>query len=374
MKKLLLLVIALVMVVSLVACGNAAKSEGAETAVQESAEKAETTSEEKGLIGVAMPNKATMRWITEGNLIKEELEAKGYTVDLQYSENDVNTQVNQVENMVAKGAKLLIIAAVDGESLTTVLKTAASQGTKVIAYERMLMNTENVDYFCTFDNILVGAMQAQYIVDTLGVDKSNEPFTIEIFAGSLDDTVAHYNYDGAMEVLTPYIESGKLVVKSGQTTIAETATQSWAAETAQARMDNLLSGFYANEDIDAVLCPYDGMSIGIVSSLTAVGYGTAEKPMPIVTGQDGEIPSLKSIIAGGQSMTVYKIVTDLAEKAVEMSLSILEGADVEISDNETYTNGVKTIPTYLVPCVVVTAENIQEVVVDSGLVAAEDLK
>jgi putative multiple sugar transport system substrate-binding protein len=358
MKRLIGILLVLLLILTFVACNN----------------RNGTSSEKEVLIGISMPNKATKRWITEGELMRDSLNAKGYQVDLQYSENNVNDQVNQVENMISKGAKLLIIAAVDGSSMTTNLENAAEQGAKVIAYERLLMNSGNVDYYCTFDNFIVGADQAKYIVDKLDLDNTDKSFTIEIFAGSLDDSVAHYNYAGSMSVLQSYIDSGKLIVKSGQTEINKVATQSWAAEAAQARMDNLLSGYYADEDLDAVLCPYDGMSIGIVSSLTAVGYGSGNKPMPIVTGQDGEIPSLKSILAGGQTMTVYKNVRSLAEKGVEMALSILEGKEVEISDRETYNNGSKIVPAYLVPPVIVDAHNLQSALVDSGLVEASELR
>src|SRR5215510_8133225 len=267
----------------------------------------------KGTVGIAMPTKSSARWIDDGNNIVKILKERGYGTDLQYAEDDIPNQLSQIENMVTKGAKVLVIAAIDGTTLSNVLKQARDRGIVVIAYDRLIRDTPNVDYYATFDNFQVGVLQAQSIVDGLKLKERKGPFNIELFGGSPDDNNAYFFYNGAMSVLKPYIDSGKLVVVSGQTGMDKVATLRWDGATAQARMDNLLSAFYGNKRVDAVLSPYDGLSIGILSSLKGVGYGSADQPMPIVSGQDAEVPSIKSMIAGEQYSTVFKDTRDLAK-------------------------------------------------------------
>ncbi|GJM69006.1 hypothetical protein HMSSN036_12220 [Paenibacillus macerans] len=245
-----------------------------------------------------MPTKSSERWVGDGQNMVKEFEALGYAADLQYGEDVIENQVSQIENMITKGVKILVIAAIDGGSLTDVLQKAHDQGIQVIAYDRLIMNSEYVDYYATFDNFKVGVQQAAYIEEKLGLKDGKGPFNIELFGGSPDDNNAYFFYDGAMSVLQPYIDSGKLVVRSGQTKMEQIATLRWDGATAQARMDNLLSAHYSTENVDAVLSPYDGISIGILSSLKGVGYGTGDKPLPIVTGQDAELASIKSIFGG----------------------------------------------------------------------------
>src|SRR5690349_17360256 len=262
--------------------------------------------QEKGTVGIAMPTKSSARWIDDGNNMVKALKEKGYGADLQYAEDDIPNQLSQVENMVTKGVKALVIAAIDGTTLSDVLKQAKAKGVVVIAYDRLIRDTPNVDYYATFDNFQVGVLQASYIEQKLGLKEGKGPFNIELFGGSPDDNNSYFFYDGAMSILKPYIDSGKLVVRSKQTTMAQIATLRWDGALAQSRMDNLLSANYSNANLDAVLSPYDGISIGIISSLKGVGYGTAKKPMPIITGQDGELASIKSIVAGEQTQTVFK--------------------------------------------------------------------
>ncbi|MGR4843382.1 multiple monosaccharide ABC transporter substrate-binding protein [Rhizobium sp. LARHSG275] len=329
---------------------------------------------DKGTVGIAMPTKASARWIDDGNNIVKQLQAAGYGTDLQYGDDDIPNQLSQIENMVTKGAKVLVIASIDGTTLSDVLQKAHDAGIKVIAYDRLIRDSGNVDYYATFDNFQVGVLQAGSIVDGLGLKDGKGPFNIELFGGSPDDNNAFFFYDGAMSVLQPYIDSGKLIVKSGQTGMDKVGTLRWDPATAQARMDNLLSANYTDAKVDAVLSPYDGLSIGIISSLKGVGYGTAAQPLPIVTGQDAEIPSVKSIIAGEQHSTIFKDTRELAKVTVAMVDAVMSGKEPEVNDTKTYDNGVKVVPSYLLKPVAVDKTNYKQILVDSGYYSEDKLK
>ncbi|WP_199425830.1 multiple monosaccharide ABC transporter substrate-binding protein [Thermaerobacillus caldiproteolyticus] len=354
MRKFLSVIVLFAMIFSLVACNG--KSDG-----------------EAGFVGISMPTKSSERWISDGKNMEKEFKKLGYKTDLQYAEDVVENQVSQIENMITKGVNVLVIAPIDGEALTDVLEKAHKQGIKVISYDRLIRNSKYVDYYATFDNFKVGVLQGSYIVEKLGLKEGKGPFNIELFAGSPDDNNAYFFFNGAMSVLKPYIDSGKLVVRSGQTKFDQVATLRWDGATAQARMDNLLSAHYTTERVDAVLSPYDGISIGIISSLKGVGYGTSNKPMPIITGQDAELASVKSIIAGEQTQTVFKDTRKLAKKAVEMADAVLKGKKPEVNDTKTYNNGVKVVPAYLLEPVSVDASNYEKVLVDSGYYTKEEL-
>ncbi|GIP49173.1 multiple sugar-binding periplasmic receptor ChvE [Paenibacillus sp. J53TS2] len=362
MKKVTAILLALAMVLALAACANGGNDGGSGSGKSK-----------KGTIGIAMPTKSSERWVNDGNNMVKEFKALGYGTDLQYGEDVIENQVSQIENMITKGVKVLVIAAIDGGALTDVLQKAHDQGIQVVAYDRLIMNSEYVDYYATFDNFKVGVQQASYIEEKLGLKDGKGPFNIELFGGSPDDNNAYFFYDGAMSVLQPYIDSGKLVVRSGQTKMEQIATLRWDGATAQARMDNLLSAHYSTENIDAVLSPYDGISIGILSSLKGVGYGSGSKSMPIVTGQDAELASVKSILAGEQTQTVFKDTRELAKKAVSMVQSILEGTEAEVNDSKTYDNGVKVVPSYLLEPVSVDKDNVEQTLVDTGYYSKEDL-
>src|SRR6201984_3160799 len=288
--------------------------------------------QEKGTIGIALPTKSAAPWIDDGNNMVKALKERGYDADLQYAEDDIPNQLSQVENMVAKHEKALVIAAIDGTTLSDVLKQAKANGITVIAYDRLIRDTPNVDYYATFDNFQVGVLQAQSIEQGLGLKDGKGPFNIELFGGSPDDNNAYFFYDGAMSVLKPYIDSGKLVVGSGQMGMDKVATLRWDGATAQARMDNLLSAYYGKKRVDAVLSPYDGLSIGIISSLKGVGYGSKAQPMPFVSGQDAEVPSIKAIINHEQYSTVFKDTRELAKVAAGMVDAVLSGGKVEVND------------------------------------------
>ena len=317
----------------------------------------------KGPIGISMPTKSSMRWIADGDNMVKVFKERGYKADLQFADDDIPNQLAQVENMTTKGAKVLVIAAIDGTTLTDVLQKAADKGIKVISYDRLIRGTKNVDYYATFDNFQVGVLQAASIEKALDLKGGKGPFNIELFGGSSDDNNAFFFYNGAMSVLKPYIDKGKLVVRSKQLGMEKVATLRWDGAVAQSRMDNLLSAYYGKDRVDAVLSPYDGISIGILSSLKGVGYGTPKQPMPVVTGQDAEIPSIKSIINNEQRSTVFKDTRDLAKVTANMVDAMLSGKAPVINDTKTYNNGVKVVPSFLLKPVTVDKANWKEVLV-----------
>ena len=335
-----------------------------------------------GLIGVAMPTKSSERWIQDGDAVKAALEDAGYTVDLQYAEDDIPTQVSQVENMITKGAEALIIAAIDGTTLSEVLQNAADSEIPVIAYDRLIRESENVDYYATFDNFLVGQQQAWSVLNGLGLTELDGtpiegapagPFNIELFAGSLDDNNAFFFFDGAMDVLQPLIDDGTLVVKSGQTDIEQATILRWDGEVAQSRMEDILTSSYSDgSQVNAVLSPYDGLSRGIISALTDAGYSVGED-WPIISGQDAEVDSVKAILSGEQYATIFKDTRELAKVAADMAIAILAGEEVEVNDEETYDNGVKVVPSYLLGPVPVVKDNVESALVDTGYWTAEEL-
>lgn len=325
-------------------------------------------------VGIAMPTKSSARWIADGSNMKAEFEKAGFQVDLQYAEDVVENQVSQIENMITKGVNVLVIAAIDGESMTKILEKANEGKIPVIAYDRLIKNSEFVSYYVTFDNFKVGVQQATTLETALDLKNAKGPFYIELFGGSPDDNNAFFFYNGAMSVLDPYINEGKLIVGSGQTGMDKVATLRWDGATAQARMDNLLSAFYTSKKVSAVLSPYDGISLGIISSLKGVGYGKSGTPMPFVSGQDAEIPSVKSMIADEQYSTIFKDTRSLAKQTVSMIVDLLAGKEVTVNDTKTYDNGKKIVPSYLLESIIVTKENINAALVDSGYYTADQLK
>ena len=327
--------------------------------------------ESKGLIGVAMPTQDLQRWNQDGENMKKELEAKGYEVDLQFAGNDVATQVSQVQNMIANGDQLLVIASIEGDSLGTVLAEAKEAGIPVISYDRLIMNTDAISYYATFDNYLVGKTQGEFLVDALDLENQDGPFNIEFVTGDPGDNNVNFFFGGAMDVLQPYIDEGKLVVPSGQMTKDEVATANWATETAQARFENILSSYYADgTNLDAVLASNDSTALGVANALAANYTGE----YPIITGQDCDIANMPNIIDGKQAMSVFKDTRTLASKVVEMVDAIMQGGEAPVNDTETYDNGTGVIPSYLCEPVAVTADNYKELLVDTGYYTEDQLK
>ena len=352
MKKILSLVIVLALVVACCVCvSGTAKAEGK-------------------LVGVSMPTQDLQRWNQDGANMEKQLKEAGYEVELLYAANDIPNQVSQVETMIADGCQVLVIASIDGDSLGTVLAQAKEAGIPVIAYDRLIMNSDAVTYYATFDNWLVGVKQGEFIRDALKLDEAEGPFNIEFITGDPGDNNINFFFDGAMSILTPYLESGKLVCPSGQTEKAVVATANWATDAAQARFENILSSYYADgTKLDAVLCSNDSTSLGVQNALKANYTGE----WPVLTGQDCDILSTISMLEGTQSMSVFKDTRTLAAQVVTMVTAILEGTEPEINDTETYDNGTGIIPSFLCEPVACTPDMIQELLVDSGYYTAAEL-
>ena len=319
-------------------------------------------------VGVSMPTQSLQRWNQDGSNMKSQLEAAGYVVDLQYAgDNDIPTQVSQIENMIMGNCKVIVIAAIDGFSLTEALKGAKERGIPVIAYDRLIMNSDAISYYATFDNYRVGLTQGSFIRDALNLESADGPFYMEIFTGPTDDNNVNFFFGGAMEILKPYIDSGKIVVHSGQTSLAQCATLNWSTEEAQRRMENLIAANQYSPQgtrLDAVLCSNDSVANGVTNALVSVGY--TPDNIPIITGQDCDITSVKNMLRGTQSMSVFKDTRTLAAKVVEMVNAIVKGGEVSINDRETYDNGTGVIPSFLCDPVAVTTDNYRAMLIDSG--------
>lgn len=355
-RKILVLVIAFASLMSILALGGCSKASG------------------KKKIGVSMPTQSLQRWNQDGAYLKEKLEKAGYEVELQYANNEITQQVSQIENMITSKCEVLIIAAVDGDSLVNVLADAKEEGIPVIAYDRLIMKTDAVSYYATFDNYMVGTIQGEFIESALDLKNAAGPFNMEVFAGSPDDNNARFFYQGAYDVLSPYIDAGKLVVVSGQKDFETCAIPAWEAETAQNRMDDLLTAHYATgTQLDVVLSPNDSIAIGIANALDNSDY-TPGEDWPIITGQDCDIPNMKNIIAGKQSMSIFKDTRTLADQTVAMVNAIVDKKEVPVNDTETYDNGIKVVPTYLCTPVFGDINNYQELLIDSGYYTEDQLK
>ncbi|MEV7973641.1 multiple monosaccharide ABC transporter substrate-binding protein [Cellulomonas sp. NPDC089187] len=369
MKSIRFAAVAGVLALGLAACSGGGAGSDSGSGGGESADPSEQT------IGVAMPTETSERWIADGNAVKSQLEDAGYNVDLQYAADDIPTQSQQIDQMITKGVDLLIVASIDGTALANQLQAAADANIPVIAYDRLINGTENVDFYVTFDNYNVGVQQATSLLVGLGLlnadgseGTATGPFNVELFAGSLDDNNAHFFFQGAMDTLQPFIDDGTIVIKSGQTDIEQVATLRWLQETAQKRMEDLLTSTYSDgTKVDGVLSPYDGISRGIITALQNAGYGDSiEAGLPIVTGQDAEIASVKLINDGVQFSTIFKDTRKLAEQAVTTAKAYLAGEEPEANDTETYDNGVKVVPSYLLESDIVYQDNIQSLLIDSG--------
>ena len=370
MKKFLALILALIMVLGLVACGGGAGAGGDDEAAADN------------LVGVAMPTKDLQRWNQDGENMKSELEAAGYQVDLQYGANDIATQVSQIENMIANGCKALVIASIDGDALGTVLAQAKEAGIPVIAYDRLIMNSDAVSYYATFDNWLVGVKQAEYIENALDLaNAGDKTFNIEFITGDPGDNNINFFFDGAMSVLQKYVDAGTLVCPSGQMGTlnadgsydkAVVATANWATDAAQARFENILSTYYADgTQLDAVLASNDSTALGVENALAA---NYTNDVYPVITGQDCDIAIMKNLIEGKQGMSVFKDTRTLASKVVEMVDALMKGAEPPVNDTKTYDNGTGIIPSFLCEPVACTADNYEELLVSSGYYTMDQLK
>lgn len=383
-KRVLALLLAGVMAFAMFGCAkdaaettdpadDAAQTEQTDDAAEttEPTEGDETTGE-GGLVGVAMPTKDLQRWNQDGENMKSQLEAAGYTVDLQYAANDIPTQVSQIENMISNGCEVLVVASIDGSALGTVMAQAKEAGIPVIAYDRLIMDTDAISYYATFDNWDVGVKQGEYIAETLDLaNAGDKTYNIEFITGDPGDNNINFFFDGAMSVLQPYLDAGTLVCPSGQVEKATVATANWATDAAQSRFENILASYYADgTQLDAVLASNDSTALGVANAL-ASSY--SNDVYPIITGQDCDIASVKNIVDGKQAMSVFKDTRDLAAKTVEMVDAIMKGTEPPVNDTETYDNGTGVIPSYLCEPKACTVDNYQEMLIDSGYYTEADL-
>ena len=384
MKKLLALVLAFAMALSLVACTSTddSKDNGDTSNPVSTGGNANTDGNAANSnldlsgkkVGLAMPTQSSERWINDGNNMKQQLEALGATVLLQFGDDDIQQQVSQIESMIAQQVDCLVIAAIDSGSLTVVEQSAADAGIPIIAYDRLLMDTENVDYYATFDNKGVGVAIAEYVeekMDLPAAQKAGESYTCELFMGSPDDNNALFLYNGIMEVLKPYFDDGTLDVKSGRTSFQDTCILRWSQETAQQWCETYLGSYYANEDLDLCLTAFDGFAYGCKAALQSAGY--TKDNWPIITGQDAEVMATKNIVDGYQTMSIYKDTRLLAEKCVSMVGAVLLGTEPEINDTEQYNNGKKVVPTYMCTPVAVDKDNYYELLVEGGYYTEDEI-
>ncbi|MDR0488237.1 MAG: sugar-binding protein [Propionibacteriaceae bacterium] len=360
LRKLATLALGAVLVIGLTACADTTRdpvSSGGEEA--------------GGLIGISMPTKSLERWNNDGANLEARLKEFGYETTLQYADDKVDMQISQLQNMINQNVKVLVIAAINGEALAPVLKTAADAGIKIVAYDRLINGTENVDYYATFDNYLVGKYQGEFIEEALDLKNAAGPFNIEPFAGSPDDNNAKFFFSGAWDVLSPYVESGKLVSQSGKAPAtnddwASIGIQGWKTDSAQSEMQNRINSFYTGSTkVDVVLSPNDSLALGIAQALDTAGYNP-DVDWPVLTGQDADIANVKNILAGKQSMSVWKDTRTLGDQVAKMVDQMLKGETVDVNDTTTYHNGVKQVPSYLLPPEVVVKDTVEEILVGKG--------
>ncbi|SEA48662.1 putative multiple sugar transport system substrate-binding protein [Bowdeniella nasicola] len=335
------------------------------------------TGETDALIGISMPTKSLERWSRDGANLEKNLKEMGYRTSLQYADNKVEQQISQIQNIVNEGPKVLVVAAIDGSALAPVLDQAAGKGVKVIAYDRLIRDTESVDYYATFDNYRVGQLQGEFIVKALKLESEAGPFNFEPFSGSPDDNNARYFFEGAWDQLKPYLDQKKLEVPSGKAPASvdnwqSIGIQAWMAPAAQSEMENRLNSFYQGKKVQAVLAPNDALALGITQALEANGYSAGDD-WPIITGQDADQANIRNILDGKQAMTVWKDTRELGDQVAKMVDQIVKGDDVEVNDTETYDNGRKVVPSFLIDPQVITKDNVQEKLVDSGYYSASDL-
>lgn len=368
----MILAATMVFALALTGCGSndSGNSDSGSGSDGGSEEKAESNGKK---VGVAMPTQSSERWIKDGENMKKQLEALGYEVDLQYAEDDIQAQTSQLETMIAQQVDCLVIASIDSEALVNVLDQAKEANIPVIAYDRLLMSTDAVSYYASFDNEGVGRKIGEYIEEKAGLASATEPQTIEFFMGSPDDNNAVLLHKGVMSVLQKYLDNGTLVCKSGRTSFEDTCILRWSQETAQQNCENFLTGFYAEDDLDIACSAFDGFAYGIKAALEGAGYKVGTK-WPLITGQDAEVMAVKNIIEGSQTQTIFKDTGLLAEKCVTMVQAVLEGTEPEINDTETYDNGVKVVPSYLCEPVSLDKDNYKELVIESGYYTEADIE
>lgn len=365
MKKFLALLLALVMTLSLVACGGGDTPANNENSDNDGAQ----------TVGISMPTKSLERWNRDGSYLKEQFEKAGYNVLLTYSDNDNNQQNNDIANMLAENIDLLIVAAIDGEALAQTLADAKDQNVPVIAYDRMITNSDAVNYYVSFDNYTVGVLQAQYVIDKLDLaNAGDKTYNIEFTAGDPADNNAGFFFNGAYDTLKTYIDAGTLKIPSGKTTFEQVATPAWSTDTAMENFQNTLASYYSDGTVlDIALCSNDSTAMGVAKAITSDYAGSNT---PLVTGQDGDIANLQNIVDGVQTMTVYKNVADEAGVTLVLAQALLAGETIDASlcskfaveaacNTTDYSNGTNAATSFLLVPYSIDAENLQ-LLVDTG--------
>ena len=339
---------------------------------------ADDAAAEGGKIGISMPTQSLERWNRDGSYLE------GYDVELTYSDNETDRQVNDIQNLISDGVDLLVVAAIDGEALNTVMDEAADANIPVISYDR-LIKSDAVAYYVSFDNYTVGTLQGQYVIDTLDLDNAKDKtYNIEFTAGDPADNNAGYFFNGAYDTLKPYLDAGTLKVVSGQTDFDSVATAQWDTQTALERMQNILASYYADgTQLDVALCSNDSTALGVTQ---AIESDYAGKNDVLITGQDGDEANLANIVDGKQSMTVYKAVANEAVVTLDLAEAMLKGETVDDSlikdsgwdfdctyDTESYeTSDGNKCPSFLLVPTVITKDNMKEELVDTGYYTQDD--
>lgn len=373
MKKILAFLLVLSMMVLFASC--AAKPEAETPPIPEEEPNTEPQPEpipepDPKIVGISMPTEDLQRWNSDGHLMEKLLTEAGYEAQLQFAANDPAMQISQIEQMIKAGAKVLVVTAIDGEALGTVLKQAKEADCKVIAYDRLVIGSDAVNYYLTFDNYQVGILQGKFIEEQLDLPNAGDrTYNIEFLAGDSGDSNMYILIDGAFQILDPYINAGTLIIPSGQYDKMDIATEGWNAAKAQERFEELLENYYYDKNLDAVVANNDSLAQGVASALE-ISYHN--EVYPIITGMDCDYFSVRNILEGKQAMSLIKLSGDLASKAVDMCIAILNGNEPEINDNKTYDNGTGIIPSYLCPPRVCTADNYRELLLDSGYYSEEE--
>ena len=353
-----LIALAAASTLALTACSSdRSETTPAATDANTAAASAELCIPEGSTIGVSLPQKTSENWVLAEQLFNDGLTAAGFKPIVQFGNSGVTEQQNQIDAMVEQGAEVIVVGAIDGSQLGTQLEAAKASGATIIAYDRLVKNTEAVDAYIAFDNFQVGVLQGTALLEGLAERQGAGPYNIELIAGSSDDANAMPFFEGAMSILQPKIDDKTLTVVSGQTTFEQVATQGWKAENAQKRMDTVLSGFYAGDvPLNGILSPNDTLARAALVAVAQAGKDT-----PVITGQDSEVESVKSIVAGEQYSTIYKDTRDLVAQTIASIVELQNCGEIPINDTEQYDNGVKIVPAFLLTPKIVTKANAAEV-------------
>ncbi len=302
-------------------------------------------------IAVCFPN-TTESWQRNGDTLTKLLQEEGFNVDVQFSDT-IEKQQQQVKDAIAKKPGCIVIAAIDSAAFVDVLEDAKKNNVPVIAFERMLLNSDAVSYYASFDGAAVGEAMGEYFESVLNLKSGAGPYNIEFFAGSTTDSGAGIYFSNAMKILEPYLRSGQLVCRSGQTNFEQVAVAEWNSANARPRIRDIFNKYYSDATLNVVLSPNDDIAGVLLEEFKAAG-----KPFPLISGLDGDPAAFDRIRAGQQTFTVAKDPEVLTSKCVRMIKAVVEGTQPDINDVTNYNNGVKVIPAYLCTPQIVDRTNV----------------